>query len=180
MKLEVIRYRGVHKKKMLFLNYAAFRRCPIMLLSLKRPYSCLLGRYFSSDVNNGDSENDSVRTNRIIDQQNEVKFSDNAMPASPGWAKALDVMKAFEEKISESQSWDSESSDTDTEAEETPNEAREKQSFATLLKNSTFIQMGDPRSKKLWGTVMLREGNDLYIDFGSKFYCVCQVGKSDA
>ena len=53
------------------------------------------------------------------------------------------------------------------------NEERDKQSFATLLRNSTFMNMGNPKDKVVIGKIFLKEGKDLYIDFGAKFYCVC-------
>ena len=54
------------------------------------------------------------------------------------------------------------------------NEERDKQSFATLLKNSTFLNMGSLADKVVIGKIFLKEGSHLYIDFGGKFYCVCQ------
>ncbi|XP_050423935.1 28S ribosomal protein S28, mitochondrial [Adelges cooleyi] len=45
--------------------------------------------------------------------------------------------------------------------------------FETLLRNSNFINMGDPEGKILVGHVFHIVNNDLYIDFGWKFHCVC-------
>ncbi|CAH8502593.1 unnamed protein product [Heterobilharzia americana] len=49
-----------------------------------------------------------------------------------------------------------------------------KESFATLLRYSPFIQLGDFKSRELIGVVIDNVNDtDLYIDFGGKFHCVC-------
>lgn len=52
--------------------------------------------------------------------------------------------------------------------------ATEQISFAKMLRYSPFIQMGDPNGRVVVGTITETYGDDLYVDFGGKFHCVCK------
>lgn len=56
----------------------------------------------------------------------------------------------------------------------------EEKSFLHLLRNSEFVQMGDPPGKIVIGNIFQVVNTDLYIDFGGKFYCVCRKPKRDS
>ncbi|KAJ8949987.1 hypothetical protein NQ318_002396 [Aromia moschata] len=60
------------------------------------------------------------------------------------------------------------------------NESEQPQTFASLLKNSRFIDLGDPEGKIVTGKIFHIVDDDLYIDFGWKFNCVCSRPKKDA
>ncbi|XP_077968946.1 small ribosomal subunit protein bS1m-like isoform X1 [Styela clava] len=47
-------------------------------------------------------------------------------------------------------------------------------SFATLLRYSPFISLGDFQGKQLYGRVVEVLDDNLFIDYGGKFLCVCK------
>lgn len=59
--------------------------------------------------------------------------------------------------------------------EEEPQLSSSSQTFASLLRNSKFIQMGDPVGKVVVGKIYHVVDEDLYIDIGTKFPCVCTL-----
>ncbi|CAB3397210.1 unnamed protein product [Caenorhabditis bovis] len=51
----------------------------------------------------------------------------------------------------------------------------ENKSFATLLRHSKFMQLGDFNNRLVVGKITQRIQDDLYIDFGLKFEAVCKA-----
>ncbi|OWF49152.1 28S ribosomal protein S28, mitochondrial-like [Mizuhopecten yessoensis] len=56
----------------------------------------------------------------------------------------------------------------------TSNEPTTGQKFASLLRKSKFVQIGDMRKTVVVGEIFEVVEDDMYIDFGCKFYCVCR------
>ena len=134
-------------------------------------------RHFSDEKpNNGESIDDEnisnnslklklAETDDIPDQLKPVKVAENESDEiKPPKAITSSYAKTFERL---------ESLRTGIDSKPMPTE-----SFATMLRHSKFIQLGDISGKVVVGKIAEIHGDDLYIDFGGKFYCVCQKPQS--
>jgi len=80
--------------------------------------------------------------------------------AQSGLEKAIEMFKKVKTEAS------SETSET---------KIQQDYNFDTLIKNSKLMQIGDPDGRLVSGTVFEVTANDVYVDFGGKFHCVCPI-----
>ncbi|XP_076638190.1 mitochondrial ribosomal protein S28 [Colletes latitarsis] len=104
---------------------------------------------------NTEKSSDEIPTNTEDQNENITK------PKLSGYAQAFDKFEAI---IEESNALKTSQSRT----------------FASLLRNSKFMDLGDPEGKIVEGEIFNVVDNDLYIDFGWKFHCVCPKPKMNS
>jgi len=113
----------------------------------------------------------------LCSNDNSVK-SDNIEPAtSPGTSSCSQRKTGLEkviqmfERVEEMPT--SDSIQSSKKVDDTP------VSFASMLRRSKLIAIGKPAGRIVVGTIIETLNDDLYIDFGGKFHCVCKAPRTN-
>ncbi|OUC41336.1 hypothetical protein D917_03439 [Trichinella nativa] len=59
-------------------------------------------------------------------------------------------------------------------------ESPSESAFPTIFRQSKFVSLGQAEDKLVVGRITQVVNDDLYIDFGGKFECVCKAPKQDS
>lgn len=113
-------------------------------------------RCFSAEKNTEGESNDSTISESAVEKETQVKTKENTETTESeaklsGFAQSYEKFSHIDDKVPE-----------------------KPKTFASLIRNSKFVDLGDPEGKLVTGEIFHVVGEDLYIDFGWKFHCVCR------
>jgi len=118
------------------------------------------------------NENDNGAKSQSDESENEnsghvenVETVERQPSGKSGIEKAVEMFERVEQATKSVRS-------TETAEEKPP-------SFASMLRHSKLIGIGKPEGRLVVGTIFEVMNDDLYIDFGGKFHCVCKAPRTN-
>ena len=139
-------------------------------------------RYFTSEGSSDGSDNrdKSKDLNEILREFGMEKYGKTPDPKLQSHRNVSDASDTDLQLLKKTaKMFDTAKSKIDSSAKVEAEDPRDKKSFAALLRESNFIGCGDARGRVVIGKIFEVLGDDLYIDFGGKFHCVCPRPKAN-